>query len=115
MLVNPVTWKSLAYLFAKFPFGILAFVIGVTAISLTLALVTAPLTYTFLPINVGFWYVDTLEAAVLCAILGLVVGLVSLHAMNGLALLWGHFARLMLGSGRAARIEPEVGRPVTIP
>src|SRR5262249_55130972 len=35
-LRNPVTWKSLAYLFVEFPFGILAFVATVTLLSISL-------------------------------------------------------------------------------
>jgi len=34
-LKNPVTWKGLVYLFAKFPLGILSFVVAVTLIALS--------------------------------------------------------------------------------
>jgi hypothetical protein len=40
-----VTWKGLAYLFARFPLGILAFVIVVTWLSLTVGLIAAPFVY----------------------------------------------------------------------
>ncbi len=46
-LKNPVTWKSLVYLFAKFPIGVLSFVVVVTSISLTVGLVAAPILYQF--------------------------------------------------------------------
>ena len=42
---NPVTWKSLLYLFVKFPLGMATFVILITLVALTLALLSMPLTY----------------------------------------------------------------------
>lgn len=104
-LSNPVTWKSLAYLFMKFPLGIVTFVVLVTLVSLTLALLTMPLTYEFLPhvtpgIFIGpgasVWEIDSLGDALLCTLIGLMLWPMTLHITNGLA--WAHakFARVML-------------------
>ena len=97
-LNNPVTWKGLVYLFAKFPLGILSFVVSISLIALTVALITAPFTYQSTPIELGFYQVDTLTKALISSILGLGVGIASMHVMNSLALVSGHFASLMLGN-----------------
>jgi hypothetical protein len=107
-LADPATWKSLAFLLAKFPFGIFAFVITIILASFTLALLTAPLTYRFGSFSTGSWP-PTAEFALLCSVLGAGLGVVSLHILNGVALLWGVFARWMLGGVR------KPGGPVVIP
>ena len=96
-LSNPLTWKGLVYLFARFPLGILSFVVAIPLIILTGALVFAPFNYTNpeCQIYVFSWQIDTLNEAVICSIVGLGVGLVSMHVMNGLAFVSGRFASLM--------------------
>jgi two-component system phosphate regulon sensor histidine kinase PhoR len=108
-LADPATWKSLAFLFAKFPFGIFAFVITVVLISLTLGLITAPLTFLLGSIDFGSRMPGTAEAALLCSMLGAGLGVVSLHILNGVALVWGVFARWTLGGLQ------KPSRPVVIP
>lgn len=99
-LNNPVTWKGLAYLFARFPLGILSFVVSFTLIVLTGALLFAPLTYTDpeSQLYVFSWQIDTLNEAVICSIVGFSVGIISMHIMNCLAFVSGRFASLMLGA-----------------
>ena len=101
-LSNPLTWKGLAYLFARFPLGIFSFVVAFTLIVLTGALLFAPLTYTNpeSQLYVFSWQIDTLNEAVICSIVGLGVGLISMHIMNGLAFVSGRFAILMLGTAQ---------------
>jgi len=108
-LSNPLTWKGLAYLFARFPLGIFSFVVAFTLIALTGALVFAPLTYTDpeSQMYVFSWQIDTLNEAVICSILGLCVGLISMHVMNCLAFVSGRFAILMLGTTRDRRLITE--------
>jgi hypothetical protein len=115
-LKNPVTWKSLVYLFVKFPLGLLSFIILVTFGAITLALLTAPVTYQFMPIQVWFtdtlyWQIDTLGWAVLAFFIGVGLMFVSMHLFNGLAWLSGCFARLMLGNYQT----PVTGEPAAIP
>ncbi|MCJ7538003.1 MAG: sensor domain-containing protein [Anaerolineales bacterium] len=98
---NPVTWKSLLYLFLKFPLGLATFVILITLISLTLAFLSMPLTYESLPsfqIGMGLpvWSIDSLGDALLCVVIGLLLWPVTLHITNGLAWVHAKFARLML-------------------
>jgi hypothetical protein len=104
-LANPVTWKSLLYLFMKFPLGIAAFVVLATLISLTLAFLTLPFIYEFLPefqagVSLGSgratWRIDSLKDALLGALIGLMLWPVTLHVTNGLAWVHAKFAKLML-------------------
>ena len=105
-LSNPTTWTSLVYLFAKFPLGLLSFVVVVTLIALTAGLVAAPFIYqsTNLEVNyrIGDWHVDTLAEALFCSIVGLGVGVISLHVTNALALVSGLFAQRMLGESESS-------------
>ncbi|HJH31537.1 MAG TPA: hypothetical protein C5S50_05030 [Methanosarcinaceae archaeon] len=101
-LGNPLTWKGLIYLFARFPLGVLSFVVAFPLIILTGALVFAPLTYTdpVSQIYIFSWQIDTLNEAMICSIVGFGMGLVLMHIMNGMAFVSGRFAILMLGTAQ---------------
>ena len=107
-LSNPVTWKGLAYLFARFPLGVLSFVVAFILIALTGVLLFAPLTYTNpeSQMYIFSWQIDTFNEAVICSILGLCVGMISMYVMNGMAFVSGRFATLMLGAAGGATGEP---------
>jgi hypothetical protein len=115
---NPVTWKSLLYLFMKFPLGIATFVVVVTLVSMTLGFLTMPITYPYLQdFQVGVslgpglpgWQIDSMSDAVLAALIGLMLWPVTLHVMNGLAWLHAKFAKVMLsvdpGGGTLTVVE----------
>ena len=118
---NPVTWKSMIYLFLKFPLGIVTFVIMITLVSLTLAFLTAPITYNLLPeyeVGISFgpglpgWQVDSLYDALIGTLVGLVLWSLTLQITNGLAWLQAKFARVMLEDdslGELAKLVDEVG------
>ena len=102
---NPVTWLGLLFLLLKFPLGIACFVVSVTLIAITGAFVTAPLTFSFLPLEIVFtwdvvWAIDTFWEAVTLFWVGLLVGLAGLHLMNGMAWVLARLARFMLGDPR---------------
>jgi two-component system, OmpR family, phosphate regulon sensor histidine kinase PhoR len=115
LLRNPVTWKGLAYLLLEFPFGIFSFVIVLTFFSLALSLILSPLIYLVslalnrglsdqMAIRLGFGITISglniplfLMTTLALSILGVVLLIFALYAFNGLAYLWGQFARLMLG------------------
>lgn len=103
--VNPVTWKSLLFLFLKFPLGMATFVIAVTLVSLTLSFLTMPFTFQFSDVfQIGLfttpdqplWIIDSLNDALLAVVIGLVLWPLTLHITNGMA--WAHakLARIML-------------------
>jgi len=97
-LANPVTWKGLFYLLAKFPFGILTFVIAVTLIATTIGFIAMPFTYEFpgYHFDIGMYYVDSFGEAILVALAGILLGFITLHVLNFIAKAWGIFTRFML-------------------
>ncbi len=104
-----VTWTGLLYLFIKWLFGVVVFVILVGLIALTAGLLTAPLPY-LLQATVGGGLEPGRElqalASPLLTLLGVVVGLITLLVCDGLAFVWGRFAQITLGvSDEALRLE----------
>jgi hypothetical protein len=102
---DPFTWKSMFYLFLKFPLGIATFVVTIVMVSMTLASLTAPITYTFLPdFQAGIffgsalpaWHIDSMYDALIGTLFGLVMWPLTLQVTNGLAWIHAKFARLML-------------------
>jgi hypothetical protein len=116
LLSNPVTWKGLLYLFAKFPLGILSFVVLVTLISISVSLIAAPFYYPWVHPNITLdlgslwlspvWMVDSLPKALVACLFGILAALVSMHICNSLAWLSGRFARIMLGNFSAQPASP---------
>jgi hypothetical protein len=109
-------WMSMLYLFLKFPFGIVSFVITITLLVLSISLVLVPVFFGVLPVNIDnqYWSVETFEEALLASLAGLILAGVSVFLFSGLATLWGHFACFMLKErGAASRVAPD-SRPVVI-
>jgi hypothetical protein len=118
---NPVTWKGLVFLMAKFPIGILCFSVLVSFLSFSLSLFTVPiyyrifqpvidLTWSKMPVHLNV--IDTLPEALICSLIGFFILLISLHILNGMAILSGKFAKVMLGN--YASIQAELPAPVTL-
>jgi signal transduction histidine kinase len=118
---NPTTWKSLAYLMVEMPFGILSFVLLVVLLTFSLALIFYPVSYivdTALYNSVPGGIIDHLGFNVTvngvieplpillflffsaCGVLALAA---SLRFFNGVAYVWGLFARMMLGMDEGPR------------
>jgi hypothetical protein len=121
LLKNPVTWKGLAFLFAKFPMGMISFVALVTLASISLSLIGMPFYYQWvhsdISIDLGnaiwnpMWAIDRLDKALLVSLIGVLLAIASMHILNGLAWVSGKFARVMLGNfspAPAAPAAPEV-------
>jgi hypothetical protein len=99
---DPVSWTGLLFLLLKFPLGLVTFIVAVFFVALSGALLTAPLTFAFSPIEISFtwtyvWVIDTLGEALLAFLIGLPVALITLHVHNGMAWLWKQLARVMVG------------------
>jgi signal transduction histidine kinase len=96
-LRDPVTWKSLVYLLAKLPMGIVAAaligVIGFFSVVLTFA----PIIVAFTPVIFFGWEISNPVVAVLGVPLGILLYLSGLHLFNGLSWIYGVCARIMLG------------------
>ncbi len=98
---NPLTWKSLLFLFLKFPAGIITFTVLALLFSITGFFSTAIITFSFFDLSVELtrdlsWQIDTIGEALLCLPLGILFGFISLHLCNLLARLSGRFTRAML-------------------
>ncbi len=102
LLTNPVTWKGLLFLLLKFPLGIASFVFTVVAFSVSLSLLAAPVLYRFedVELNLELWSlrVDTLGEALVASVVGFVLLLLTLHAVNGLAWVWRRLSVALLGN-----------------
>lgn len=106
-LSNPLTWKSLLYLFLKFPVGILTFIILAVLFSITAFFSTAIITFSFFDLSVDLtrdlsWQIDTIGEALISLPIGILFGLISLHLCNLLARLSGRFTRAMLTASNQA-------------
>lgn len=104
LLRNRMTWTSLLYLLVKFPFGTLACSIIFALITLTTALLSAPLSTIIRAMVDG--PVDTAQTIRLVtspfySLLGIVVGALTLYASDGLTWVWAQFARVTLGMSEA--------------
>lgn len=97
-LGNRVTWTGPIFLFLKFPLGLFSFVFAIVSLSISFSLVLAPIYYYWSPLDFLWWYVDTLPEALVCSLIGILVFILSLHALNGLAWIWRELASLMLGT-----------------
>lgn len=53
-------------------------------------------------------YVDTLPEALILALLGLIMLLISMHIFNGMAFLSGKLAKVMLGNTASGVIQTEI-------
>ena len=96
-LRDPVTWKSLIFLLAKLPMGIVAFALIVTLGFTSLIITLAPLVVIFTPVIFFGWAIDDPLQALAGVPPGVLLLLCCLHLFNGLAWLYGVCARIMLG------------------
>jgi hypothetical protein len=99
LFTNPTTWSGLLLVVLKFVFGVAAFTALVTAGSIAVSLLAAPLAYdtAAASYSVGPYAVDTLTEALGLSGAGVLVTLVSLHLLNGLAKLGGFTTAALLG------------------
>jgi hypothetical protein len=112
------TWKRVWYLLTEFVFGIFSFVL-VTVTASIFALIISPFIYErswFLDGREWMdevWVIDSLGEAIIVAVAGVLVGFVLLHIINGVAKVWGEFAKAMLGpSYRTSDSAEEATRPL---
>jgi hypothetical protein len=97
-LTDKVTWTGLFYLLLKFPVGIATFTVAVTLVSVTLGLLFAPAyAWTSDPLAWGVWEFDPFPWSWIATLLGIPMIFISLHLINGMALLSGRMARVLLG------------------
>ena len=110
-LTDSMTWKSLAYLFIKFPLGIFSFVLTICmfALSISIALVTFIVTLTITPFLYlgllcarGLDEIAIIEKALRLSLQGFGLVPMSFYVLYGLAFVSGELARVLLGMSETA-------------
>lgn len=102
LISSSETWKRIWYLLTEFAFGIFSFVL-VTVTASLFASVFTPFIYESQWFLDGrewmdnVWVIDSLGEAILAAVAAVLVGFALLHVINGVAKVWGEFAKAMLG------------------
>lgn len=98
-LTDSFTWKGLAYLFIKFPLGIISFVFLATLLSVSLGLIATPIFYHLTEIGIiqgSTHNINSYFVAVISAIIGVFFLFISFHTLNGLSRIFGLLAKYML-------------------
>ncbi len=137
LLRESYTWRSLVYLLAEFPFGLVSFTLVVVLLGVSISLLAYPLFYLLAisgvisgtdftlgtSVDGTFWVFPgvraghTVDPLVFLFTLGVgavgaVMAVASLHLLDGIGRLWGQFAVLMLGAdqteARLAQAEAQV-------
>ncbi|BCL82148.1 sensor domain-containing protein [Ktedonobacteria bacterium brp13] len=111
-LRHKVTWKSLLYLFLKFPFGNLAFymvliifilVVVLGCITLVLSLLAAPIVLLCVTLGNGTFNKSSIGRYLWHSTTGWGLNLLPLTILNFITQLWGNFAQAMLGMNENTR------------
>ncbi|MEA2280679.1 MAG: hypothetical protein QOK21_1286 [Solirubrobacteraceae bacterium] len=97
VLRDPVTWKSLVFVVVKFPLGVISFSLFAALWFVGCVLAFAPGIVALTPVTFFGWIMQTPAEAIPIAPAGVAILLATLHIANGMAWLWGLFAREMLG------------------
>ena len=93
---RPGTIRRVIYLFLRFPLGLAGFILVMVLIPLSVVFLTAPLTYPFIPIQIGNSTVETFDQAIYLCCFGAVFTLVSVHLINSWTAMCRRFAKAML-------------------
>lgn len=98
-LTDSFSWRALAYLFIKFPFGIISFVFLATLLSLSLGLIATPIFYHLTEIEIiqsTIFNINCYFVQVIFPIIGVFLLFISFHTLNLLSYNFGLFAKHML-------------------
>jgi hypothetical protein len=90
------SWKTILFLFLKFPLGIMSFSLAVSVISFILGLLTMPFFYQYEFVQVGGRSIDSLWEAIAATLFGIVLLPFGLMLLNKVAGWWRWMARKLL-------------------
>ena len=99
LVSNPITYAEMFYLFSKFVMGILSFTLVVSLLATSLGLIVTPLFWDQWGWDVGIpgvWEVDSFSKAAATSVVGAILGVASLHFLNGLAFVYGEYTKAIL-------------------
>jgi len=116
ILADPVTWKSLVFVMIEFPFAIFSFSLVLVLITVSLSLLLTPFAYAGAALFDPGFPADAFRdsswpgprfaqsapelqalAVIIVGAVGAVMTVLSVAVLNGIGILWGKFAELMLG------------------
>jgi hypothetical protein len=96
-------WKELGYLLLKMPLGVISFTIAIVLVAVSLGFIAAPFILTYAPqAQMMLWNgfeIDTMQRAVITAVVGLGLGAISVVLINGYAKFMGAISVRALGRG----------------
>ena len=96
-------WKELGYLLLKMPLGVISFTIAIVLVTLSLGLIAVPFIVTYVPAaQMQLWNgfeINTMQRAVMTAVVGLGLGAISVVLINGYAKFMGAISVRALGRG----------------
>lgn len=111
VLQSPALYKSLLFLALKFPIGLAGWMLSLTGLSVSLALVFAPVAFAFGgDVDLWFWQPVTVADTLPLAAVGLAMLWVTLNLQNLLGLLWRAMAEGMLGCEETIAVPPAAER-----
>jgi len=92
-------WKGIAFLALRFPLGLAGWIVSVVSLSVSLALLAAPLAaYLGGEFRMPFWEIDTTAEHWLLSAVGLLLFVGALHLHRALGWVWARLAELLLGA-----------------
>jgi hypothetical protein len=99
LISNPAVYAEMFYLLSKFVLGILSFTLVVSLLATSLGLIVTPFFWDQWNWNVGIpgiWEVDSFSKAASTSVSGIILGVASLHLLNGLAWVYGEYIKGIL-------------------
>jgi len=97
-LGNPVLWKGIAYLFIKFPFGVIVFSVMASLFGIGLGFVAGPFILPFIHLPSIIWPFISIPLGIVATAIGVVLITATLYLINFLCTQFKRFAEIMLGS-----------------
>lgn len=94
---NPRLWKGIAFLFIKFPLGILTFTILAILLGISLGFIATPFLLPFAQISWVFWSIIVIPLGIIGFALGVLILTSSLHLFNFGIRLYKKLAEVLLG------------------
>lgn len=94
---NSRLWKGIAYLFIKFPLGIITFTILSILLGISLGFIASPFLLPFLHINWIFWSVVVIPIGIIGFALGVLLLTTSMHLFNFGIRFFRNLAEALLG------------------